>query len=178
MLSTKAHQFFIAQIGKTHGLWGDLKIHFHTDFPEQFQIGKSFESDRGKLQVARIDLEKGLIGFVGYGDIDSAKRLTNTKIYTSLEETQKSCDLKEGQFFWFDIIGSTLYDGEEILGKVSDIQRILNTDYLQIDTHPILIEQGFAKSFLVPYINRYIVEVDTNAKKIITQDTKDILEAS
>ncbi|KIM07546.1 MAG: ribosome maturation factor RimM [Sulfurovum sp. PC08-66] len=178
MLSTTSHQFFIAQIGKTHGLWGDLKIHFHTDFPEQFQIGKSFESDRGKLQVARIDLDKGLIGFVGYGDIDTAKRLTNTKIYTSLEETQKSCDLQEGQYFWFDIIGLLLYDHEELLGKVSDIQRILNIDYLQIDTDTTLIEAGFAKSFLVPYIPRYILSVDKDAKKIVTQDTKDILEAS
>jgi len=178
MLSTTSHQFFIAQIGKTHGLWGDLKIHFHTDFPEQFQIGKSFESDRGKLQVARIDLDKGLIGFVGYGDIDTAKRLTNTKIYTSLEETQKSCDLQEGQYFWFDIIGLLLYDHEELLGKVSDIQRILSIDYLQINTDTTLIEAGFAKSFLVPYIPRYILSVDKDAKKIVTQDTKDILEAS
>ncbi len=178
MLSAASHQFFIAQIGKTHGLWGDLKIHFHTDFPEQFQIGKSFESDRGKLQVARIDLEKGLVSFVGYGDIDSAKRLTNTKIYTSLEETQKSCDLQEGQYFWFDIIGATLYDGEEALGVVEDIQRILATDYLQIHTDSTLIEKGLAKSFLIPYIDRYILSVDKDAKKIVTKDTKDILEAS
>jgi len=32
-------KFFIAQLGKTHGLRGDLKLHLHTDFPEQFKVG-------------------------------------------------------------------------------------------------------------------------------------------
>jgi 16S rRNA processing protein RimM len=174
----KSTKFFIAQIGKTHGLWGDLKIHFHTDFPQQFEVGKSFESDRGKLEVLAIDFDRGTIRFRGYEGVDIAKKLTNAKIYSSLEETKAECKLEEGQYFWFDIMGLSLFDSEEELGKVADIQRILDIDYLQIDTAPNLIEQGFAKSFLVPYIDRYIVEVDSDAKKIITKDTKDILEAS
>jgi 16S rRNA processing protein RimM len=174
----KSTKFFIAQIGKTHGLWGDLKIHFHTDFPQQFEVGKSFESDRGKLEVLAIDFDRGTIRFRGYEGVDIAKKLTNAKIYSSLEETKANCELEEGQYFWFDIMGSSLFDNDEELGKVADIQRILDIDYLQIDTAPNLIEQGFAKSFLVPYIDRYIVEVDSEAKKIITKDTKDILEAS
>jgi len=172
------NQFFIAQIGKTHGLWGDLKIHFHTDFPEQFDVGKTFQSDRGEIQVSFIDFDRGLVRFAGYGDVDSAKRLTNAKIYASLEATIANCELEEGQYFWFDIIGSTLYDQDEELGEVAEIQRILDTDYLQVSTNLTLIEQGFAKSFLVPYIDRYILSVDSDAKKIMTQDTKDILEAS
>ncbi|MEA2028522.1 MAG: ribosome maturation factor RimM [Campylobacterota bacterium] len=174
----KKNQFFIAQIGKTHGLWGDLKIHFYTDFPQQFEVNKSFESDRGRLEVSFIDFERGLIRFRGYESVDSAKRLTNAKIYSSLEDTIENCQLEEGQYFWFDIMDSRLYDGDELLGKVNDIQRILDVDYLQIDTDKALVEAGFAKSFLIPYIDRYIVEVDSNNKTIHTKDTKDILETS
>jgi len=174
----KKNQFFIAQIGKTHGLWGDLKIHLHTDFPQQFDIGKSFESDRGRLEVAFVDWDKGLIRFRGYEAVDIAKKLTNAKIYSTLESTIENCELEEGQYFWFDIIDSLLYDGDELLGKVSDIQRILDVDYLQIDTDEALIKAGFSKSFLLPYIDRYILEVNRDTKTIHTQDSKDILEAS
>ena len=48
----------IAQIGRTVGLWGDLKFHLHTDFPEQFKIGTSYQSDRGTLTISDINIEK------------------------------------------------------------------------------------------------------------------------
>jgi len=174
----KSNQFFIAQVGKTVGLWGDLKIHFHTDFPEQFEVGKHFDSSRGSLEIIAIDFNRSLVRFRGYEGVDIAKKLTNAKIYTSLEDTKANCKLDEGQHFWFDIMDSMLYDGEELLGKVVDIQRILDLDYLQVETSAKLIEAGLAKSFLVPYIERYIERVDSKLKSIYTHDTKDILEAS
>ena len=174
----KQDRFFIAQIGKTVGLWGDLKFHLHTDFPEQFKIGQIYQSDRGSLEILDINLTRGLIKFRNYETLDSAKRLTNAKIYTSKDETTKHCQLKDGEFFWFDVIGSILVEGDEVLGEITDIQRLLDIDYLSIKTDIKLVESGLPKSFLVPYIPRYIIKTDTNLKKIFTQDAKDILEAS
>ncbi len=174
----KKDYFFIAQIGKTVGLWGDLKFHLHTDFPEQFKIGSFFESDRGELEIVDINLKRGIIRFRGYEAIDIAKKLTNCKIYISQSKTEKECILSESEHFWFDIIGCDFYDNSEKLGKVSDIQRILDLDYLLISTSKSLIDEGFAKTFLVPYIPRYIIKSDITLKKIETKDTKDILEAS
>jgi 16S rRNA processing protein RimM len=174
----KKDYFFIAQIGKTVGLWGDLKFHLHTDFPEQFKIGSFFESDRGELEIVDINLKRGIIRFRGYEAIDIAKKLTNCKIYVSQSKTKKECILAESEHFWFDIIGCDFYDNSDMLGEVSDIQRILDLDYLLISTSKSLIDEGFAKTFLVPYIPRYIIKSDTTLKKIETKDTKDILEAS
>jgi len=174
----KKDYFFIAQIGRTVGLWGDLKLHLHTDFPEQFKIGTFFESDRGKLEIVDINLKRGIIRFRGYEAIDIAKKLTNCKIYISKSQTEDECILSESEHFWFDIIGCDIYDEDEMLGRVSDIQRILELDYLVVSTSKLLIDNGLSKSFLVPYIPRYIVKSDTALKKIDTKDTKDILEAS
>jgi 16S rRNA processing protein RimM len=171
-------QFLIAQIGRTVGLHGDLKLHLHTDFPEQFQVGMQLESPRGTLQIASYNPTRGLVGFIGYASIDDAKKLTNTKLYSTLEQTKSQCMLGEGQYFWFDIIGASIYQGEACIGVVEDIDRMLNTDYLIVKTDPMLIAQGFAKDFLLPYIPRYILSVDTDAKRISVQDAKDILEAS
>jgi 16S rRNA processing protein RimM len=174
----KQQRFLIAQIGRTVGLKGDLKLHIHTDFPEQFKKDATFSSDRGELQVADINFKRGTIHFVGYDGVDNAKKLTNAKIYSSLEQTKELCSLDEGEHFWFDIIGCDIVENKEVLGKVVDIQRLLDIDYLSIKTTKALVEDGMPKEFLLPYIPRYIIQANVDSKEIQTQDAKDILEAS
>jgi len=174
----KPQKFFIAQVGKTHGLHGDLKLHIHTDFPEQFQIGNSFDSNSGRLEISRINLDKGIVAFKGYDGVDYAKKLTNTKIYASLEETTQRCILKEGEHFWFELERCSIVENGELLGKVTEIQRLADVDYLFIETTQSLVDNEFAKSFLVPNIDRYIISVHINSKIITTIEAKDILEAS
>ena len=170
--------FFIAQIGRTIGLWGDLKFHLHTDFPEQFKVGQTYKSDRGNLTIADINFTRGTIRFRGYESIDSAKKLTNTKLYANEAQTKENCELSEGQHFWFDVIGCVVKQDDEVLGVVDDIQRMADTDYLAVQTDASLIEAGLSKQFLLPYIERYIIKIDTEEKVVYTKDAKDILEAS
>ncbi len=174
----KEQHFYIAQVGRTVGLRGDLKIHLHTDFPEQFQKGATFQSDRGSLTIASVDMKRGIVRFVGYESVESAKPLTNTKLYATPEQTKANCNLKEGQHFWFDVIGCEVREGELSLGSVTDIQRMAQTDYLIIQTDPSLVSRGLAKQFLLPYIDRYILKTDVEAKVVYTQDAREILEAS
>ena len=171
-------KFFIAQIGKTVGLRGDLKFHLHTDFPEQFKVGRHYQSDRGDLEITHIDPARGTVRFRGYESRESAKKLTNTKLYADEAQTLEGCQLKEGEHFWFEIIGASIFQGDELIGKVTDIQRLLDTDYLLVKTDTHLLDAGLPGSFMIPYIPRYIIEADTKNGKIFTRDSKDILEAS
>ncbi|SFV65326.1 16S rRNA processing protein RimM [hydrothermal vent metagenome] len=168
----------IAQIGRTIGLWGDLKFHIHTDFPEQFQVGKTYQSNRANLTISDINHKRGTIRFVGYESIDAAKKLTNVKIFADEAQTRQNCDLEEGEYFWFDIIGCLVKEDDEIVGKVTEIQRMADTDYLVIKTDEALVKKDFSKSFLLPYIERYILKSHVEEKIIYTKDAKDILEAS
>jgi len=171
-------QFFIAQIGRTVGLWGDLKFHLHTDFPEQFKKGARFQSSRGDLTIADVNMKRGLVRFEGFENIDAAKKLTNVKLYSDEAQTKANCNLEKGQHFWFDIMGCDVVEGDEKLGKVTDIQRLADVDYLVIDTDQALIDAGLPKNFLLPYIDRYIVNADTDSKTIYVKDGKDVLKAS
>jgi 16S rRNA processing protein RimM len=168
----------IAQIGRTIGLWGDLKFNLHTDFPEQFKIGNTYKTGRGDLTIADINFTRGIVKFRGHESIDSAKKLTNTKLFANVEQTKENCDLKEGQHFWFDIVGCTVMQDALVMGTVKEIQRMGDTDYLAIDTDKALVDEGLSKSFLLPYIERYVISVDVESKIVHTKDTKDILEAS
>jgi 16S rRNA processing protein RimM len=168
----------IAQIGRTIGLWGDLKFHIHTDFPEQFKVGKTYKSNRGDLTISDINMTRGTIRFRGYESIDSAKKLTNAKLFANEEQTKENCELAEGQHFWFDVIDCIVKQDDEVLGYVEDIQRMADTDYLSVKTDASFVEKGLSKQFLLPYIDRYIIKVDTEEKIVYTKDAKDILEAS
>ena len=174
----KPQRFFIAQVGKTHGLHGDLKLHIHTDFPEQFKAGYSFQSSAGLLEINEVNLTRGIISFKGYSGIDYAKKLTNVKIYASLEETKERCELNTDEHFWFEIEECSVVEDGVILGKISEMQRLADVDYMYIETDIELVKEGMATSFLIPYIDRYIVKKEMEEKKIFTQDAKDILEAS
>ena len=174
----KPQKFFIAQVGKTHGLQGDLKLHIHTDFPEQFKVGYSFDTSSGRLEILRINLDRGIVTFKGYEGIDYAKKLTNTKIYATLEETKERCELKDGEHFWFEIEGCSISEDGETLGVITEMQRLAEVNYMFIETDKSLVDAGFATTFLVPYIDRYLVRTDIDAKIVFTRDAKEILEAS
>jgi len=118
------------------------------------------------------------VKFRGYESIDSAKKLTNTKIYANIEQTKENCDLKEGQHFWFDVIGCSVIQDEEILGIIEEIQRMGDTDYLLMKTDDALVKADLPKTFLIPYIDRYILNVEIEEKIVYVKDAKDILEAS
>jgi len=168
----------IAQIGRTVGLWGDLKFHIHTDFPEQFKVGQTYKTNRGDLTISDINENRGTIRFQGYESIDSAKKLTNVKIFADIAQTKENCDLDEGQHFWFDIIGCAVEDEGLVIGTIEDIQRMGDTDYLVIKTDESFVKEGLSKTFLLPYIDRYVVKADVESKLVYTKDAKDILESS
>jgi len=171
-------RFPIAKIGRSVGLRGDLKLNLLTDFPEQFKKNAIFESDRGRLTVESYNAARGVIHFEGIDDPESAKKLTNAIIYSDEESTRELCRLPEGEYFWFDIIGAEVFEGDIVLGVVKDIQRMPSADYLVVETDSSLLDDGVAKSFLIPYIDRYIVEFDFERKRIECRDAHDILMAS
>jgi 16S rRNA processing protein RimM len=171
-------KFLVAQFGRAVGLKGELKLNLHTDFPEQFKKSRKLDTQRGILEIESYNPKRSLIKIVGIDNPEDAKKLTNAKIYSSEDETREYCTLEDGQYFWFDLIGCDLVEDGEILGKVRDITRMPTSDYFEIDTDAKLIESGYAKSFLLPYLPNFIKSVDIDAKVISAIGAKDILEAS
>ncbi|MBE2983968.1 16S rRNA processing protein RimM [Campylobacter sp. RM9344] len=175
----KSENLEVAIIGKTVGLRGYVKLHNKSDFPEQFKKdAKFFDKDGNWLIIKNYDKTRGEALFVGFESIEAAKELTNRVIYTTVEQTRKDCKLKRDEFFYFDIIGLKILENGEILGIVDDIEEISSSNLLFIKTSPSLAEQGFAKSFYIPYIDEFITSVDLEKQEISTKNAKAILENS
>lgn len=169
----------IATLGRTVGLGGDMKLHLHTDFPEQFVPGETFYTKAHEpLVFDEVDMERELVRLRGIDSPEAAKRYTNAQVYTTYGRTRETCKLEKGQYFWFDIVGATVTEDGVPLGKVLEIERIGAVDYLQIKTDDAFVKRGLPTQFLVPYQPPFIEKVDTDAGTIALKGALDILEAS
>ena len=172
-------KIYIAKLGKTVGLKGQQKLHIDSDFPEQFKKNTKLTTDKNQeLIIETYNATSNVVKFIGIDSIEEAKKLTNRQLFVSDEDTRDNCKLGDKQFFWFDMIGCSVYENDELLGKVTDIQRMPLSDYLMIETDSSLIQDGYSDSFLLPYVDTYILNVDIETKTITAQEAKDILEAS
>ncbi len=169
----------IATIGKTVGIKGDMKFHDKSDFPEQFKVGSSFLiNKKDKITLTDVNYERGLVKINNLSNPQDCKKFVNAKLYTTYEETRKTCHLEEGEHFFFDLEDCQVYEDGKLLGVVKEIDRIAITNYLSIVTDESLVESGLTKSFLVPFIEPFKVGVDIDKKIITVSGAMDILEAS
>ncbi len=169
----------IATLGKTVGLKGDMKLHIKSDFPEQFKAGASFLiNKKEKITLSEVNLDRGIVKINNITNLEDAKKFTNAKLFTTQEATRKNCHLNKGEYFFFDLEDCDVYENGKHLGRVKELERINITNYLSIVTDAALVEKGFAKTFLVPFIEPFKVAVDIEAKRIELHGAMDILEAS
>ncbi len=168
----------IARLGRSVGLKGEMRFFNLCDFPEQFQAGAVFESDRGDVKIERINLARGTIKLVGINSPEEAKKYTNAYLYSDESKTKEQIELGKDEYFWFDIIGLRLYEDGELLGRVVDIERLPAADYLVVVTDEALQKQKLPKRFLVPFLDKFIKDVDLERKVIEADGAKEILEAS
>jgi 16S rRNA processing protein RimM len=169
----------VATIGRTVALKGDMKLNLFTDFPEQFAKNATFTMENGStITLASYNPDRELVHVVGYNTPEAAKLLTNAKLYITYEDTRARCKLKEGEFFWFDLIGLAIFEGDIALGVLDEIERIGPQDYLLVKTDSALVAKGLPETFLIPYIDRFVLKADLEAKKIMVDGGLDLLEAS
>lgn len=178
-MSKKISTIEVAQIGRPVGLHGELKLHLHSDFPEQFKTGNTFSTQKNiELEILSYNHKRGLVTFRGYESRDSAAVLTNTFLLTSLEDTIENCNLDSEEMFWFDVIGCSVKEEDICLGVVEDIERIGSTDYMIIKTDDSLVKKGLSKTFYLPYIDRYVLDANKEEKVVHVKDGLELLENS
>ncbi|MBL0686297.1 MAG: 16S rRNA processing protein RimM [Sulfurospirillum sp.] len=169
----------VAQIGRLVGLRGELKLHVHSDFPEQFKAKKKFLTQKNiELEITAYSEKKGLILFRGYESREAAACLINSYLMTTMKATLEDCNLSNDEFFWFDIIGCCVKEKNQLLGVVDEMHRIGILDYMVIKTDKTLLDKKLPRTLFMPYIDRYIVSMNKKEKTIHVKDGLELLEYS
>lgn len=183
----------VGSFGKSVGLKGGVRVFLITDFPEILCVNARFyiphtpttnllfphnttatshdmintqtKSDKTlpfyMLTLHSYNAQASVIRWNEITTRENADKLRNITFYSTINDTRKSCHLQQNEFFYFDIIGMKIVENGEILGIVQDIQKIANTYYFVIQ-----------KNFLIPYIDRYVLEINLSTQEIHTIDAK------
>lgn len=172
----KSEFVLVAQLGRSVGIKGFVKLHHLSDFPEQFKRGASFFDEKGQIYTIK-SCKADSVLFENYESLELAKNLVNLKLYQSIEQSRKSCKLKKDEFFYFDIIGLKVFENGVFIGVVKDILQTSAQHLLLIACDEKLIAQGRAKEFYLPYASFYVSSVDLPNSQIHAQNALTLLES-
>lgn len=163
----------VAKVVKPRGLKGEVVADILTDFPERFEgldhvTAVRENGERLELKIEKFWFQNGrvILKFAGVDAIERAETLRNSNICVPESE---AVGLEPDEYFDWQLTGCTVetVDGQ-IIGKVRELMRTGGTDLLVID--------GDAKEFLIPFANAICVEVDIENKLIRVDPPDGLLE--
>jgi 16S rRNA processing protein RimM len=159
----------VAKIVRTRGLKGEVVAEILTDFPERFESLDAVTAVREGCEQSELKIEKFwfqsgrvILKFAGYDTIESGETLRNTEICVPESD---AVELNKGEYFEWELAGCKVetVDGDEI-GEVRELMRTGGTE--------LLVVQGKAKEYLIPFAHSICVDVDIE-KKIVRIDPPD-----
>lgn len=153
------------QIGKPHGVGGEVYVMKISDDPRRFEPGARLHHEDGRVltvESARPHRDRFLVKFEGIGDRESAQGARGA-LYVDTDDRRS---LQEDEYWPDDLIGCRVShtDGTPI-GTVTDVTFNGAQDLLIID----------GKHF-VPMVGALITSVDVKTKSIVVDPPEGLFE--
>ncbi len=147
----------IGKIVGSHSLQGRLKVYVITDLPERFATGNTVligGSGKYEQRVVRdfkfTKKRNALLLLDGVSDRNAADALRGKEIFIekSVAEERRNY-LEKGSFYYYDLIGSSVFLDDREYGRVTDIMDTGAGDIL-------VIENGKGKENLIPFVDEMV----------------------
>ncbi|MDZ7607993.1 MAG: ribosome maturation factor RimM [Cyclobacteriaceae bacterium] len=164
--------FELGYIVRSHGLKGAMHVHLDVDDPAKYNKMESvFALIEGNLvpflvkslQIAGV---KGIIEFEGISSAEDALGLKSCPLYLPLKLLPK---LKEGQFYYHQVIGYTVVD--KVKGPLGTI-----TDIYSSGAQDIISMKYQDKEVLVPVSDEIVLHADHGKNEVYVQLPDGLLE--
>ena len=148
---------YVGEIVNTHGIKGELRIVSDFKYKEKVFInGNKLYLGKRKQKVIIDSYRKhknyDMVKFDGINDINDAIIFKGDEVYI------KRDDLDIDGYVDEDIIGLKVYDEDKLIGKVTSIIK---------NKQEILVVKNRNKSYLIPFVNEFIKNIDLD-KKILS----------
>lgn len=146
---------------KTHKLKGEIQIFLDVDSPEIYKKLKSMFVLKNNILISffidtiKINRDKALVKLNDINKLADAKALVSSKIYLPLSFLPS---FNDGQYYYHEIIGFELYDGEKFIGRVTNVLTHTPQTLITVDCK--------GKEILVPLIDEVVKNVDLKGKRI------------
>ncbi|MBQ9757264.1 MAG: ribosome maturation factor RimM [Clostridia bacterium] len=159
----------IGQIVNTHGLRGDVKVMYWCDTPELFHelAYVNIDGEEFDIEKSRIHKNMVILKLKGIDDINIAEKYRNKILTVPREELG---DLPDGTYYICDLLGCSVETVEgRLLGKICDIIKTGSNDVY-------VVENDDKKQVLIPVISDVIKSVDIEAKRILIEPLKGLID--
>lgn len=151
----------IGRLQRVHGVDGEIALRVLTDFPQRIRRGKKVfvgEAHRQMIiESVRPKAELLLLTFKGITTREAAQELTNLEVFV---ETGNLPKLPEGQYYHHQILGLQVFEGEELLGQLSEIIETGANDVFVIR----LVRGG---ELLIPNISEVVLAIELEEKRML-----------
>jgi len=162
---SKGEFITLARVVKTQGRHGEVAAETHSDVPGRFAEGMKLfalpkaEEARRELEVEDLWPHKGLVvlKFRGVDSMSDAELLVGSEL--QLPSTERA-NLEPGWNYVSDLIGCTVLDHMQEIGRIEDVQ-------FGAGEAPLLIVANRAgKKFDVPFAEAYLDGVDIAQRQV------------
>lgn len=109
-----------------------------------------------------------ILKFAGIDSISDAEDLVGSELQVPIEQRAQ---LDAGWTYVSDLIGSTVFDGEQEIGKVIDVS-------FGAGEAPLLTVKAGSKEFEIPFAEAYLQSVDPGQKQIHMRLPEGLLEVN
>jgi 16S rRNA processing protein RimM len=151
----------IGQIGKAHGIQGEVRVVPHTDIPERFTwletvyIGDP-DPQPVAVESARLHKTFVLLKLAGYESREQVERLRGHWLQVPEEE---AIPLEEGEYFLYQLIGLQLFqDTGQYLGELVDV--------IETQANNVFVVQRETEQLLLPDIEEVILAIDFEHRRM------------
>jgi len=179
----------LARLLRPQGRRGEILAEVHTDFPERFSRTDPIQlippnGSKETPRTATIEAHWFPVGrnagrvvlqLSGVASINDAEVLAGWAVALPIEERMP---LEEDAAYISDLIGSTLFDGETAVGIVEDVEFPAPApgEANAPDAPALLRVMRGEEELLIPFVKAWIIQLDTNAKKIVMRLPEGLLD--
>jgi 16S rRNA processing protein RimM len=153
----------IGQLGKPHGLRGEMRCRPETDFPERFLDTEEVEIflDKGPARRLAVEWARAhqnliLLKLVGVDTVEQAGLLRNYLVAVGPDEV---VEMDDG-YFHYELEGLEVFD--ESGGSLGHLVEVMANP-----AHEIYRIAGPGGEILVPAVEEYVVSIDIEHARIV-----------
>jgi len=154
----------VGQIGKTHGLKGEVKVFSLTDSLERFKKIKNvyIDGEIRKVEGCKLQSDKAILKIEGIDSIEQAETYRNKYLMVKREDAVK---LPEDSYYVADLLECSVFEeGGEELGKIFDVISTPGNDVYWVKGN---------KEVLIPVLKDIVVSIDIEKHIIIIKPIKE-----
>lgn len=156
----------VGQIVNTHGIRGEIKINPWTDDIENLlDLDVFYDKDGRALKVENSKVHKNvlIVKFKEISTMNDAEKLKGKTIFT------EKVPLPEGRYYIKDLIGLSVFEGDSLLGTLTDVFNTGANDIYEVRTND-------KKHIYLPVIEGVIGDVDLENKKMYVKIPDGLLD--